>query len=302
MASIVAGAIAGGVALASSPPPPGSSAQVRALVAASHKIRRLPADLTPSLADAANDNPGVIYPVVRDGCATLTQCVFGDATGTKTLVLFGDSHAEMWLSAIIPWAVGHGVKVVLLTTLGCPVADVNVWLSQQQGYYTVCNSDRTKDVNLIVGLKPAYVVVADRTAHLKSSPTTYFTNAQWQSGMVTSLSMLKHSGSKLVVLGDITLMNLSSPMCLAAYPTSVQKCANASPNPRAVNRGHQSAEKAAATKESVAYVNPVPWLCTTTCSPVIGNMVAYWDSYHMSNTYAAYLSRVLGAALTTAFK
>jgi len=275
---------------------------VKALVAASHRIKVLPANLTPSVASASSDNPELLYPSTRYGCPTLTQCVFGDVNATKTIVLFGDSHAEMWLSSVLPWANGHQVKVVVLTTLGCPAATVSIWLSPSQGYYTGCDANRTKEINLLVGLKPAYILIAERTVHWKSSPTAYFTNQQWEEGMLTTLSMLKPSGAKLVVVGDLTYMDIPPPQCLATYPTNVQRCSNKSPNPRKVNQNHSSAEKAAAEAEGAAFINPVPWLCTKTCAPVIGNMVAYWDSFHMSNTYAAYLSNAMGSALTTAFK
>jgi hypothetical protein len=53
----------------------------------------------------------------------------------------------------------------------------------------------------------------------------------------------------------------------------------------------------------VAYVNPQPWLCTSKkCSPVIGSYVAYWDSFHITVPYAAYLTGVLGTALTSTLK
>jgi hypothetical protein len=45
-------------------------------------------------------------------------------------------------------------------------------------------------------------------------------------------------------------------------------------------------------------VDPEPWLCTTDkCVAVIGRYLAYWDSFHVSDTYAAYLSTVMGTAL-----
>lgn len=295
----------GGVAFGLAPaaaPAPGTAAQVAKLVAAAHTIKVLPKATTPALADAANDAPELVYPATRLGCASVTQCVYGDTSATQTAVLFGDSHADMWLAAVIPWATGHHLKLVVLTTDGCPVAAVDVWLSQAQGYYTACTADRSRDIAAIAGLKPVDVIVAERTAHLKSSPTAYFTNAQWQAGLTTSLSQLKAGGAKVVVIGDITVMDVSTPTCLASYPTKVQRCANASPNPRAVDQTHLTAQKAAARAEHVGFIDPVPWLCTRTCSPVIGTMIAYRDAYHMTNTYAGYLSRVLGAALTSALR
>lgn len=281
---------------------PGTASQVKALVAASHRIKVLPKGLTPSLANAVSDAPELIYPSTRYGCASLNQCVFGDTASATSVVLFGDSHADMWLSAVIPWATSQHLKLVVLTSEGCPVADVDVWLSNAQGYYTGCNTSRAKDIALIDGLKPAYVVISERTSHLKSSPTAYFTNPQWQTGLTTSLSQLKPSGAKLVVIGDVTVLDTSPPLCLASYPTKVQKCSNASPNPRLVDQSHLTAQKAAAKAEGAAFIDPDPWLCTTTCSSVIGNMVVYRDAYHVTNTYVTYLTKVLDAALTSAVR
>ena len=209
----------------------------------------------------------------------------------------------MWLSAVIPWATGHHLRLVVLTTFGCPVADVTVWLSQSQGYYTACTTDRAKDISAIVAMKPVDVIVAERTAHLKGSPSAYFTNAQWQSGLVTSLVAAEaersearrdrrhHRPGQLAphvprsVPGERAAVREREPE--PALPSTRRTCPRSRRPPRAERRRvHQ----------------PVPWLCTKTCSPVIGTMVVYRDAYHMTNTYAAYLSRVLGAALTTALK
>jgi hypothetical protein len=298
VAVVCVGALA--ASASASPPPPGSSAQVKALVAASAKIKVLPNGLTPSLSMAANDNAATVYPEMKVGCGSPTQCVYGDTASTKTLVLLGDSHAEMWLSAILPYAVAHQLKVVVLSTLGCPVASVTVWLSSPPGYYTACTADRSKDVATIVGMHPADVVIAERTAHLKRSPTAFFTNAQWQAGLLKTLHALAPSGAKLVVLGDNTVLNVAPLQCLAAYPTNVQHCSTRNPNPREVNLTHVAAEKAAATQVHAGFVSTVPWMCARTCSAVIGTMAAYWDAYHVTNTYATYLSKVMGAALTTA--
>jgi hypothetical protein len=297
-AVVCVGALA--VSASASTPPPGSSAQVKALVAASTKIKKLPSGLTPSLATAATDNAATVYPAMKVGCSSPTQCVYGDTASSKTLVLLGDSHAEMWLSAILPFAIANQLKVVVLSTLGCPVATVTIWISSPPGYYTACTTDRSKDIATIVGMHPADVVIAERTAHLKRSPTAYFTNGQWQAGFIKTLHALAPSGAKLVVLGDNTVLNVSPLQCLAAYPTNVQHCSTQNPNLRTVNLTHVAAEKAAAVQAHAAFVATVPWMCARTCSPVIGTMAAYWDAYHLTNTYATYLSKVMAAALTTA--
>ncbi len=284
-------------AWASSPPPPGTAAQVATLVKSSHRITSLPSNLTPSVSAAANDTPEVLYPFAKDGCATLTQCVFGDKSSSKVIVLFGDSHAAMWLPSLLPIATHDSYKVVLLFIMGCPAEDVTIWNKGTGTNYTACNTARSGDISQINGLKPRVVLLASRSAQAKSSATTFFTNAQWEVGLEKTIALLRPSKAKLAVIGDITLLNAVPPMCLAAYPTSVQKCSVANPNPIKHNQGHQAGEKAAAAATKTLYVNTMPWLCTTTCSPVIGSMLAYSDQWHITVTYATYLSTVFGDAI-----
>jgi len=75
----------------------------------------------------------------------------------------------------------------------------------------------------------------------------------------------------------------------------VQSCSVPDPNPnRAI---FDTSERAAALAEQVPFVNAQKWLCTRICSPVIGQMIAYCDAFHISNSYATYLARVLQTSL-----
>lgn len=284
-------------AWATSPPPPGTASQVAGLVAKSHTIKSLPAHLTPSVATATNDTPEDVYPSTKLGCGSLTQCVFGDKTSSKVVVLFGDSHAAMWLPALLPIATHDGYRVILVFNLGCPAADVTIWNPATGTDYTACNTARSTDISQIDGLKPDLVLLASRSAQAKSSAKSFFTNAQWEAGLEKTISLLRPSKAKLAVIGDITLMNAVPPECLAANPASVQKCSTTSPNPVKHNQGHQTGEKAAAAATKTLYVNTIPWLCTKTCSPVIGTMIAYSDKWHITVTYATYLSTVFGDSI-----
>jgi hypothetical protein len=90
-----------------------SGAQLSALVGASVRIERLPTavlDALPQVADATAAN---WYALPRT-CATTTTCVLGDVAGTRTIVVYGDSHARMWLPAILPAATADGFRVVVV--------------------------------------------------------------------------------------------------------------------------------------------------------------------------------------------
>jgi hypothetical protein len=279
-------------------PAPGSSSQVKQLVAASSKITKLSSSVKKELASAANDAPGVLYPKTANGCTTLTACVFGDTTSHQVLVALGDSHAQMWIPALIRIGVAHKLRVVLLYLAQCPAASLDVWAQFGNKPYTQCSTDRSTWITDLNGLKPKVVVLAERTYGVYSAAsggTATFTDAQWEAGLEATITGLAPSKAKVVVLGDIVTLQGSPEACLASNPTNVQACSVPDPNPSRPN--HEPAEQTAAKAEGSLFVNPGPWLCTTTCSVVIGSFIAYYDEFHISSQYAAYLSGVLQTAL-----
>ena len=273
-------------AFATSSPTPGTAAQVAALVAGSVSIVSADATVLSELPAAKLDIADIVYSIPAT-CNTATTCVYGKTTSTKTIVLYGNSHARMWLPSIIPAAITNNLKIVLLGLNGCPVVDINLTGSNYAG----CNQNRTQVFAVINALHPKAVLLADRTVG------SLFTVKQWQAGMSATIHAIKPSGAHVVIIGDIQQFNASPPECLAAYPTNVQaKCSIPNPNPKL--KGLEPAELAAAIAAKDLYVNPVHWLCTATkCSPVIGDFIAYWGADHVSVTYARYLSKVMGLTL-----
>lgn len=277
-------------------PTPGTAAQVAALVAASPSISSLPGDLLPPLAKAGSDKPGLYYPRANKECQVVATCVFGDLKSKASIVLFGDSHAQMWLPALVPVADALHVRLVILWDPGCPAADVPVWSSQTNSVNAACTAFRAAAIATIRKLDPILVLTADRTSDMLGPDHKFMSNATWESGLETTISQLRSTTTKVAVIGDITASNLTLPDCLAAYPSDVQRCSVPNPNP--VINQHVTAEMAAATAEGVTYINPQPWLCTSkVCSPVIGTMVVYFDNEHVAATYAEYLSGVFGQAV-----
>jgi hypothetical protein len=280
-------------------PTPGTAAQVAALVAASSSIKQLPSNLVPALSQVAADTPGTYYGVAGRECDGLTKCDFGDTKSKELLVLFGDSHAQMWLPALVPIATEEHVKLALVWDPGCPAADVTVWSVTTHSVNKGCNPFRTKMIKQIKKADPFLVLLADRTSDVPGANNKLIADSVWQAGLETTISEVKSTTTKVAVIGDIDAFDASEVIaeCLASNSNNVQACSVANPNP--TTHEHVAAEMAAASAEHVAYLNPQPWLCTTVCSPVIGNMVAYWDAFHVSSTYAEYLSSVWKSLLTS---
>ena len=85
-----------------------ANATVAQLVDAAPSIKTLPDNLEPSLGASVHNwgtPKGRCWPT--HGRDTLPACVFGDKKGTKTMVLYGDSHAGMSFAALDRIAAVH---------------------------------------------------------------------------------------------------------------------------------------------------------------------------------------------------
>jgi len=287
---LAAAVLVGGIAGAKVLPAPGTPTEVAALVASSHKIDRVPSDLVPQLTGIATDNAAVWgYWKIKSGCTSTTQCVYGDKTATSVVVLFGDSHAAMWLPAI-DWVGRHlDVRVVLLWLAGCPAADVSVLNAGGHTVDTACNAFRKAAIRAIKALKPTLVLTANRTANVVGANGRYVPGSAWQAGLESTLATLLADKLEVAVIGDVPPLANPAAQCLAAYPTAVQQRCS-SPNPNPGFHTELKAEEAAAKAKGVPYLNPVPWVCTKVCSPIVGKYATYYDWQHVAATYAAYLS------------
>jgi hypothetical protein len=215
--------------------------------------------------------------------------VLGDTSATRTVVVYGDSHAQMWLPAIVPLAVAAHVRVVVIWTSDCPV--VSIRTSVIGG----CARFRTNAIAAITRLRPALVVLGERTTDIAGPHDAVITGTAWQRGLETTIRALQSPVTKVAVMGDVGQFDTPVPDCLAAFPTDVQRCTVKNPNPRFTQKF--AAERAAALATGATYVDARQWLCTKRCAAVIGTMVVYSDQGHVSSTYAEYLTDVLAADL-----
>ncbi len=260
--------------------------QVEKLVAASVKVQRLNAHTSAELSTIASDNADAIESMPVDCSSATHGCVFGDARSDVAVVLFGDSHARMWLPAIIPVATADHLKLIVIGRDGCPL--VAPLISRRFGS---CASVVAHDVKVNDGLKPAAVIISERTSY------TDVNAAQWQAGLTETIDGLRPSGARIAMIGDIQVFSSNLLLCLAFHPSAVQDCAVSNPN--GADPGQEHAEERATSLAHDLYVDPNPWLCTRrSCSPVIGDNIVYWDAFHVSVNYAIYLTGVMGKALS----
>lgn len=279
------------------PAPAPSESAVKAAVDASTRITSIPADMTPPLNDVSDDWGGPGGPCWPATAATsVPSCVFGDPQGTHTMVLYGDSHAAMWFYPVDLIAALFHWRLILLSKGWCPPNMLPYGnppgVGNPQGEFVQCDQWHQFALQRIRQLRPDLVIV---TQELSSKPDGGgYTPGQWGKGMAKTLQQIAVPASRIVVLGNIPSLPVSPPLCLSHHLTDVQACSSPLAD-RLVETN--AAEKAAATRVGARYLNVIPWFCSTTCTAVIDRYEVYFDDYHITLAYAAYLTGVLGSAL-----
>jgi hypothetical protein len=279
------------------PVPAPSVASLLLTVKAATHISSLPSNLTPPLADVSKDwggPPGPCFPATA--ATTVPACVFGDPQGTHTMVLYGDSHAAMWFYPIDLIAALSHWRLVLLGKASCepnllPYGNP-VGFGQPGGEFVQCDQWHSFALQRISQLKPNLVIV---TQELASDPAGHGYPAKpWGQALVRTLEQIAVPANRIVVLGNEPILPVNPTLCLSRHTTDVQACSS----PLALLlKESNAAESKATTHVGAKYIDVSHWFCHSTCPAVIGHYEVYFDRYHITLAYAAYLARVLASAL-----
>ncbi len=273
---------------------------VQRLVRAAAAVQQVPPRVQAALSGAVSDEPyGLLarrgcLPVYSTTSVSPRACVFGDPTGRHTMVVLGDSHAAMWLPALDAIGRRTGWRVIDFNKVSCPPAEVPVYLNQQSRPYRECGTWLRWVLPEVNSLAPDIFMITGETGY------RVLGGGSLESGLVRTLDAVTHPGTRKVVLGDIAYLAQDAPDCLEAHPADAQACST--PLYQAVNQAGVRAERAAAEAAGATFIDPVPWLCSSVCTAMVGNMVVYADEQDLTQTYVRFVSGALQAALQPAMQ
>jgi SGNH domain (fused to AT3 domains) len=261
----------------------------------------------PAPAKAKFDLP-VVY---RNGCHVLSKptthahfCVYGDKFASRTVVLFGDSHAAQWFPAFAAAAKSEHVKLLYITKTGCPAQSVSVLSGS--GLYAACDVWRghaialikkRKHVNLIVLGGSANTPLAKRHTNQRiSSPTARAT--EWRAGTRRTVTALRGVAGEIVIIRDTPQMQVDGGPCLISTHGGNRSCQTA--YARASSAPFWSSEKRVASAYArVGTADFTSAFCTASrCRPVTSTHVLRWrDRTHMTGTFSKLLAPRVRAML-----
>ncbi len=271
-------------------------AQVQSVIQGAIDAEAFPYKTLPRLGDIVRDRSAWF----ENGCSVdfpntdVPECVGGDDTAARTLVLYGDSHATMWMPAFDRIGKAEGWKVVLFAKLACPLVEENVWSYQLNKPFNECQEWQAQVLPRIEALAPEMIVVTDqwKPAVNNGAIDDAGVVALWQRAFQPALARLSTYTDNLVVLGNLPNMSSDPATCLSTRGTDPWICTTLRDD--AEFSAVQKIEKNAALAVKAKYVNVMQWACTVQfCPTVIGGRVAYFDQWHFTDTYVEWLEPLL---------
>jgi peptidoglycan/LPS O-acetylase OafA/YrhL len=225
-----------------------------------------------------------------------SACEFGDLNGSTTAVIYGDSHAAMWVPALDAIGKQAGIKFVQLTKPGCPSIDFTIYSQTLKREYTECDEYRAFALSKIAELQPDVVLLSNAYRDVKYSDdgkaSSDGVSDVWMKGLTSIIEQIQPNAGRIVVIGDMAYPNFSGIDCLTANPGNVGACNT--PRSDAVDEDHNTLEGETAIAAGATYVDTIPWFCTdTVCPAVIGGLTVHRDSYHTGENYVVFLAQAL---------
>ena len=256
------------------------------------------AGFLPSLLQVGNDLPMS----TTDGCIStfesseVEMCVYGDAASPRTVALVGGSHAEHWISGLDEVGRHYGFRVVTLLKMGCPLTlDASVSDSDEP-LYESCAEWTPAALAALVGLDPDFVfTTATRPVGVVGPDVTPRQYVElWRA--------LDEQGIGVIAVRDTPWLNqgrgpIRAGDCLGDGGTP-EECGM--PRERSISPINP-ASLAGAGIDSVRLIDLTDGVCDPQdCPAVVGNVIVYHDSHHLSGSWvrsaSGELARQLGPA------
>ncbi len=267
----------------------------------------LPENVRPDVYNAVNDTSTLydtnchqfMTPAVTKGC------VFGDTDAEFTIGLIGDSHAAQWFAAINTISIDNTWRLIAHTQGGCPLLDVVTWNRGADAVFSHCASWRDAVIDDLQQEGVDVVIVSQHWGLLDASTREAVPASVWERDLPALFDRLRSVDIEPVLFLDSPDPYDSVPACAVSHKTDLSSC-----EPGVLRNTERSVREVAtsiADKMSVGVIDPHVWLCvdvspdddsdTTRCPVVVGDILIYRDSHHLSNTFVEWFTPVISAEL-----
>ncbi len=207
-------------------------------------------------------------------------CPLGDVDAERKVVVYGDSHAGVWLPALDRMGRQAGFRVVPLLKFGC--VPFHVVQRNDGGPYPSCPKFRRWSERKIKDIDPALVILGYRGFWAVDPDPGKTVAESWKQGTRSALRLLNKHTPRLVVLGDVPSKGLRPVECLDA-DAHMGTCTTRVETK--VLRANQVTRKATQATRA-RYVVTQNLVCADgRCPLVVERIVTYRDASHLSKTW-----------------
>lgn len=185
---------------------------------------------------------------------------------SKTVVVWGSSHAAVWSTPIMEIGQQRGWNVITFVKASCPVS-----AGEDPTLPEDCGSFNESVVSEIERIRPDFILTTSTRVGVQEGGLEYM-DPTWA-------ATVTKPGIPVVAVRDTPRFPFSVPECLASAVDSDEICA--------VERNSIFADESpAAQVEGVWNLDFTDLFCNDgTCNGVVGNMVAYLDPDHPTKTF-----------------
>lgn len=252
----------------------------------------LPRDSRPSLLTALDDNPAVYHTDCHQSETEtgFSICEFGDVESERAIVLFGDSHAANWFPALDLAAQRAGFRLEAYSKSRCSSALVEKTFQGRP--YVECDLWREHVLDRVLQIEPELVVMAnyspDGTSDSSFVDTTQSQSRLWSTGLELAIHRVGKA-SDVVVIQDTPRHAKDPLLCLARNVNSADSCAIT--RDTAISDSMATAERDVVERNGASYTSFNDLLCNErTCPAIIGDLIVYRDTHHLTATFSEFLS------------
>jgi peptidoglycan/LPS O-acetylase OafA/YrhL len=246
--------------------------------------------LTPSPSTALEDK-SALY---RDSCITasagsdIRRCVYGVDDSDYRVAIVGDSHVASWFPAYQKLAEEQGWQLVTYVKSACPRSDAINELELVERFQScrTWNEKMVKELAADDAFDLAIVSYSSQDARYRSDSDAI-------EGFRSAWHDFTDRGARVIVMRDNPRVSEDTNACLAKASDPLQ-CAPSEENALIPDL----MARAARGEENVAVIDMTDFLCWNgSCPVVIGGVVVYRDSHHLTATYATTLAPYIGSRL-----
>ncbi|MEU0491704.1 acyltransferase family protein [Nocardiopsis sp. NPDC006139] len=250
----------------------------------------------------AEDDAPVLYDDDCQASQTATApedpCVYGPEDADRTVAVVGDSHSAQWVPALMGLGEERGWRLVLYTKSSCAFTDT-MTKGPEGGPYESCQEWNRAVVEELADLRPDLVVTSSSTSAVPAQGGEEDRVPMLAEGMTRLWGELGEVSGPIVALRDTPRQRRDVVECVARNPEDPGECTI--PLSEAFKRDDPQERAVDSLPGETALVDMSDLFCAGgECPAVIGNVMVYRDSGHITNTYVSLLTDHLGERLDEA--